>query len=78
MAGDQKVVALRGRTVLAGVDLPVCPVHPDAQYLDEYAAPVGNVLDARLRQVCEVHAVGLTGEDGDRFHPELSFSAASS
>ena len=78
VARDQKVVALRGGAVLSGVDLPVRPVHSDAQYLDEHAAPIGNVVDTWLWQVCQVHAVGLTGEDGDRFHPELSFSAVSS
>jgi hypothetical protein len=49
VAGNQEVVALRSRAVLAGVNLLIRPVHPDAQHLDEHATPVWNVVDARLR-----------------------------
>jgi hypothetical protein len=75
VTGDQKVVALRGGAVLGVVDLLVRSVHPDAQHLDEDAAAAGYVVDARLRQVGQVNAVGLAGKDGDRFHLGLLLTA---
>jgi hypothetical protein len=74
VTGNQDIVAFGGCTVLGVVDLFVCSVHPDAQHLDEDAATVRDIVDARFWQICQVEAVGLARNNGHRFRHELSFS----
>jgi hypothetical protein len=74
VTGDQDIVALGCHAVLGIVDLLVCPVHAYAQHLDEDPPAIGDIVDARLRQVGQVYAVGLAGKNGHRFHRELLFT----
>ena len=68
VAGDEEVVPGRRGAVLGRVDLLVGSVDADAKHLHLHAAAVRNVLDARLRDLAEVHRVGLPWMNGDGFH----------
>ena len=71
MPDDQKLVAGRRRPEESLDDLPVRPAHADAEHVDQHPAAVGDVLDARLRDLAEMERAGFAGDDGDRTHLEI-------
>jgi hypothetical protein len=66
--GDEVVVAGRCGAVLGGVDLLVRAVDAHAEHLDLHPAPVGDVVDVRLRDLPEVDRVGRSWMYGDGSH----------
>src|SRR5262249_54948739 len=74
---DDQVLTARGRVAVEGlVDLAVGRVHADLQDLDQDPAALGDLDDVRVRlvgqargrDVPQVDAVRLAGQDGDGFH----------
>ena len=73
---DQEVVALRGLTILGGVDLLVGSVDSHTKNCDQHSAPVGNVGLRRFGQLREMNASGLARDHCDRFHLKSSFPSS--
>ena len=77
LVADDEVVAPGGGVAVEGlVDLAVGGVDPDLEHLHQDGAPFGDGADVRMRlvgqlrgrDVPQVDAVRLAGEDGDGFH----------
>ena len=82
MPDDQMVATGRGVPVEGLVDLSIGRVDADLQHLHQHAAPLGYLAHVRMRLVRELgdrnltqmHAVRLAGQNGYGFHQRLARS----
>ena len=70
MSQHQEGRIRRWGAVFGVVDLAIGPVQAQAQDPDQDASAAGDIVEARLGQVLEVDAPGLSGMDGDSLHPQ--------
>ena len=76
VADHQMLAARRGVAVQRLVDFPVGGVDADLQRLDQHRPPFRDAANVRMRlvrqlggrNVTEVNAIGLTGQNGNGFH----------
>ena len=80
VADDEVLAAGRGVAVEGLVDLAVGGVDADLEHLHQHGPALGNPADVRMRlvgqlrdrDVSQMHAIRLAGQDGNGFHRECA------
>ena len=80
MTDDEMLAARRGLPIQGFVDLAVGRIDADLEHLDQHGAAVadpanvrmGLVVQLRDRNISQMNAIRLAGQDGNGFHREVA------